>query len=172
MTVLHSLNRYRQQHLEQRDPSLWPAFTAITRDDVLVAGQSMTAMAREIGTPCTRVSESSARSRSAAAGERHSAVVVTTVEAVSVSADGEGFDLWVDAELDGCEPVESAFRLIGRRSRAQEALFVARPCQRYGDVQCVLPADIRAGDLVAFAITRPVALHDIRRRPAHPERLL
>ena len=99
-------------------------------------------------------------------------VVVSAVEAVTVAAEGGGHDLWLDAELDGCEPLEGTFRLIGRASRAPDALFVARPTRRYGDVRCVLPADVRAGDLIVFVIARPVAVHDIRHRTRHRERLL
>ncbi|MCS5735004.1 hypothetical protein [Herbiconiux daphne] len=171
MSMIHSLNWYRRHHLEHPDLALWPRAAAVTRDDVTIAGESMAGMARAVGTPCTRVSESAVGSWSAATRDRHCAIVVTAVEAVTVAPDGDGYDLWLDAELDGCEPLESTFRLIGRESRAQDALFVARPCRRYGDLQCVLPLDIRAGDLVAFVIARPVALHDIRRRSQHPERL-
>ena len=169
--MIHTLNWYHRHHIEHPDLALWPRAAAVTRDDVTIAGESMTGMARAVGTPCTRVSESAVRSWSTAAGERHCAIAVTAVETVTVAADGDGYDLWVDAELDGCEPLESTFRLIGRESRAKDALFVARPSRRYGDLRCVLPVDLRAGDLIAFVIARPVALCDIRRRPHHPERL-
>ena len=147
MSLLHTLAWYRRHHLEHPDLALWPRTTAVTGDDVTVTGESLTGLARAVGTPCTRVFEAAAHSWAAATGERHCAVVVTTVEAVTVAAGGDGYDVWVDAELDGCDPFESTFRLIGRPSTAPEALFVARPSRRYGDIQCALPADLRAGDL-------------------------
>ncbi|WP_157078871.1 hypothetical protein [Herbiconiux solani] len=200
MSLVHTLSWYRRHHSRHPDLALWPRAAAITRDDVTIAGESLAGMARAAGTPCTRVVEAAPGRTAgepgpgrrgdvpgrAGTGEvrdgrpssveavpgRYRAVVVSTVEAVTGAPGGFAPDLWLDAELDGCEPLESTFRLIGRVSRADDAEFVARPCRRYGDVRCVLPADVRGGDLVAFVVAHPVALHDLRRRAYHPERLL
>jgi hypothetical protein len=173
MSMIHTVGWYRRHHLQHPDLELWPAAAALTAGDVLVAGESMTMMARTLGTPCTRVAEAGRghRERSRDDGP-YCAVIVASVEVVVPAADGDGVELWLDAELDGCEPLEESMRLIGRVSKAQGLDYTIRPSRRHGDLRALLPGDLRAGDLVAFVVAQPVALHDIRRRTHHRERLL
>jgi hypothetical protein len=172
MSVLHSIGWYRKHQLRHPDLAIWPAATSVSADDVRVAGESMTRTARTVGTPCTRVGERSPRWPGPDHDERFCAVIVTTVEAVAPAFDDNGPELWVDAELDGCEPLDQSMRLIGRSSHQSSDLYTVRPSRRYGDLRAWLPNDVAAGDLIAFVVARPIALHDIRRRSRHWERIL
>ncbi|PPF64116.1 hypothetical protein C5E11_05305 [Clavibacter michiganensis] len=138
-------------------------------DDIRVVGESMVGMARAVGTPCTRVVEAIDREGES---QRFCGVVVATVELVAPSGDGEGVDVWLDAELDGCDPVAGSVRLLGRHASDAQRAFTLRPAPRRGELRAMLPTGIRAGDLLAFIVAEPVALHDIRRRSWHRERLL
>jgi hypothetical protein len=173
MSTVARYGRLRRHALDRR---FWPHAAVAFGDDVRVVGESMVAMARSVGTPCTRVAEVDDECDQAIArqGEarRFCAVVVAAVELVTPSSDGAGADIWLDAELDGCEPVAEAVRLIGRRSSDAQCAFTLRPTPRRGELRATLPADIRAGDLLAFVVEQPVALHDIRRRSWHRERLI
>ncbi len=171
MSMIHTLNWYRRHHVRHPDLELWPEVAGLTRDDIVLAGESMSQLARKAGTPCTRVAEAARGSWSSVLGERYCAVVVTAVETVVPASPGADREVWVDAELDGCEPLADSIRMIGRRSSHPDIPFVVRPSRRYGDLRSVLPGDVVPGDLLAFVVVRPVALHDIRRRSQHRERL-
>ena len=170
MSLMHTLTHYARARRHPLDRRFWPLAARAVDDDVLVVGESMVEMARSVGTPCTRVIETDARGE----GEprRFCAVIVAAVELVVPAADGVGADIWLDAELDGCEPVTGSVRLLGRHSSDAPRVFGVRPSPRGGELHAVLPIDIRPGDLLAFVVERPVALHDIRRRSRHWERLL
>lgn len=181
MSLMHTLTHYARARRHPLDRRFWPLAARAVADDVLVVGESMVDMANSVGTPCTRVIETGgpARTGADAGGEtpagdprRFCAVVVATVELVVPTADGVGADIWLDAELDGCEPVAGSVRLLGRHSSDAPRVFGIRPSPRAGDLHAVLPIDIRPGDLLAFVLQKPVALHDIRRRSRHWERLL
>ncbi|MDO9396877.1 MAG: hypothetical protein Q7T71_10060 [Herbiconiux sp.] len=175
MSMLHTLGWSRRHHLRNPELAPWPSAASVdsAEGDVRIAGESLVGMADAAGTPCTRVCEAAVGSWSAAVGERYCGVVVTAVEAVVPAVGGmSGAEVWIDAELDGCEPLEETMRMIGRVSQAAPARFVVRPSRRSGEVRASLAGDLRAGDLIAFVAARPVALHDIRRRTRHHERLL
>lgn len=177
MSLMHTVARYGRARRRPLDRRFWPMAARAVGDDVLVVGESMVDMAHSVGTPCTRVAETDSPHRTGIDGgtdqpQRFCAVVVATVELVVPSADGVGADIWLDAELDGCEPVAESVRLLGRHSSDVPRVFGIRPSPRVGELHTVLPIDIRAGDLLAFVLERPVALQDIRRRSRHWERLL
>ncbi|SMQ74995.1 hypothetical protein [Agreia sp. VKM Ac-1783] len=173
---MSTVARYGRTQKRGLDRRFWPRDAQALGDDIRVVGESMVGMARAVGTPCTRVVEAIDRGESAidreGESQRFCAVVVAAVELVTPSSDGAGADIWLDAELDGCEPVAEAVRLIGRRSSDAQCAFTLRPTPRRGELRATLPADIRAGDLLAFVVEQPVALHDIRRRSWHRERLI
>ncbi|MDN4640683.1 hypothetical protein QCD70_10550 [Agreia sp. PsM10] len=170
MSLMHTLTHYARARRHPLDRRFWPWAARAVADDVLVVGESMVEMARSVGTPCTRVIET--YDRSEVEPRRFCAVIVAAVELVVPAADGVGADIWLDAELDGCEPVTGSVRLLGRHSSDAPRDFGVRPSPRAGELHAVLPIDIRPGDLLAFVVERPVALHDIRRRSRHWERLL
>ena len=173
---MSTVARYGRTHRRGLDRRFWPRDAAAIGDDIRVVGESMVGMARAVGTPCTRVVEAIDRGEWATGREgesqRFCGVVVATVELVAPSGDGEGVDVWLDAELDGCDPVAGSVRLLGRHSWDAPRIFGVRPSPRGGELHAVLPMDIRPGDLLAFVVEHPVALHDIRRRTRHWERLL
>ncbi|KQP54035.1 hypothetical protein [Agreia sp. Leaf283] len=170
MSLMHTLTHYARARRHPLDRRFWPVAAKAVADDVLVVGESMVDMARSVGTPCTRVIEIDDRGEGDP--RRFCAVIVAAVELVVPAADGVGADIWLDAELDGCEPVAGSVRLLGRHSSDAPRVFGVRPSPRAGELHAVLPIDIRPGDLLAFVVERPVALHDIRRRSRHWERLL
>ncbi|GGI40616.1 hypothetical protein GCM10010988_29970 [Cnuibacter physcomitrellae] len=138
-----------------------------TRDDVSILGQSLVEAAGTVGTPLVRVGERSAPSIEG----RFCCVVVTRVEAVIAAESGVGEEVWLDAELDADAVVRGSALLLGRAGTRMRRPYIVRPALRPGDLRIALPGDVAEGDLVALACRRPVALHDIRRRPYHPERL-
>jgi hypothetical protein len=171
MSLMHTLTHYARARRHPLDRRYWPPAARAVSDDILVVGESMVSMAHSAGTPCTRVIETAERP-DAGDPRRFCAAVVAAVELVVPSADGAGADIWVDAELDGCEPVAGSVRLLGRHSSDAPRVFGIRPSPRAGDLDAVLPIDVRPGDLLAFVVEKPVALRDIRRRSRHWERLL
>ncbi|MBF4635719.1 hypothetical protein ITJ38_15000 [Agreia pratensis] len=176
MSLMSTVARYGRIRRHILDRRFWPQAAVAVGDDIRVVGESMITMARSVGTPCTRVVEAEDECDPAIGrqGEsrRFCAVVVATVELVTPSHEGSGADIWLDSELDGCEPVAESVRLIGRHSSDAQCAFTLRPSPRRGELRAMLPTDIRAGDLLAFVVAEPVALHDIRRRSWHRERLL
>ena len=164
MSILHTVSWYERHHRRHPDLALWPIATAVTPRDVLMAGESMAACAQAVGTPCTRVGRRPASRNRADHARQFCAVVVTTVETVWTATDGGAREVWVDAELDGCEPLAYTMRLIGRASRCGGELFTVRPSRRHGELRAWLPNDLHSGDLVAFVVDDPVSIHDIRRR--------
>lgn len=173
---MSTVARYGRTHRRGLDRRFWPRDAVAIGDDIRVIGESMVGMARAVGTPCTRVVEATGRGEWATGREvesqRFCGVVVATVELVAPSGDGEGVDVWLDAELDGCDPVAGSVRLLGRHASDAQRVFTLRPAPRGGELRAILPTGIRAGDLLAFVVAEPVALHDIRRRSWHRERLL
>lgn len=147
MGLSHSIRWYQRRQSRHPDLAAWPEFTSFTATDVLAAGESMVGVAAATGTPSVRI------------GRR------------SVLADASlGREVWLDADLDACRPIEGTVRPIGRAGPPVRELTV-RPTPRVGETRAWLPHDIRAGDLVAFACAEPVSLQDLRRRAHHPERL-
>ena len=116
-----------------------------------VAGVSMLRLVDWAGTPCVHNCDGPA------------SVVVARVTSVAVSATG-AVEVTIDADLDGCKPVVEATRMIGREPRcARFDMLVRSPKDdALNYVVRALPADIAAGDLLAFPCVGPSALHDVR----------
>ena len=164
--LLHTVGSFRRRALDPRFAA-WPVGTVFTRDDVIVVGQSLLEAVGAMGTPLVRVGERGAPSLDGP----YCCVVVTRVEAVIAAESGPGEEVWLDAELDEDDVVRGSALLIGRAATRMRRPYVVRPALHPGDLRISLPGDVREGDLVALACRRPVALHDIRRRAYHPERL-
>ena len=120
-----------------------------------VAGVSMLRLVDWAGTPCVHNCD--------AESEGPASVVVARVTSVVVNATG-AVEVTIDADLDGCKPVVEATRMIGREPRcARFDMLVRSPKDdALNYVVRALPADIAAGDLLAFPCVGPSALHDVR----------
>lgn len=154
MTLTLLIPSLRRSIPDPLDPHAWPPHTSATLSDVVVEGVSLERLAGWCGTPCVHT------------GDRDS-VVVVRVEAVEDRA--EGIDVWVDAELQHCEVRPGQVRLIGRISAAP-AIPAAVRSGRDASPLSLLPADVRAGDLLALPARGTVAHRDLRRDARHPER--
>ena len=182
MSLSHSIRWYQRRQSRHPDLAAWPEFTSFTATDVLAAGESMVGVAAATGTPSVRIGRRSVLAEADAravwehpeTGARaYCAIVVCSVEGVfaDVGDASRGHEVWLDADLDACRPIEGTVRLIGRSAPPVRELVTVRPTPRVGETRAWLPHDIRAGDLVAFACAEPVSLQDLRRRAHHPERL-
>ncbi|HXR43314.1 MAG TPA: hypothetical protein VN759_00820 [Pseudolysinimonas sp.] len=156
MTLTHLIPSLRRSLADPIDPRCWPAHTTASIDDVTVAGVSLHRLVDWCGTPCVHSTDAGC-------------VVVARVESVECQPDGSA-DVWVDAELEHADTLTRHARLIGRVSTAHGIRARVRPARDLADA-AELPADIRAGDLVAIPSPRVVALRDLHRGALHPERL-
>ncbi|MGG7510475.1 hypothetical protein [Plantibacter sp. YIM 135249] len=173
----------------------WPVCAVLEPADVLVGTESL-ARAAEQGTPFVR-NVSSGRTASVptslgaailadailtGAGqtglthESFTSVLVTRVEAVLEVLGVRGTtpyrDVWVDAELTGCLPRLEECRVIGRLSSAELRPVRFRPCGAGRQPIVEMPADLRAGDLLAIPCDGPTALYDVQQHSRHIERLV
>ncbi len=173
MTFFHSVAWERGMALRVPSPGPWPRDTTLTATDVLVGGRSLDQIARAEGTPCLRIAEAPDTGLFPPGRQHLITALVTSVEAISMNSRGRPEEIWVDAELDGCRPRISEARLIGRPASGRRRRVALRPTTRTAlDGHLVrLPADVQLGDLIAIPCEGPCALHDVRRRSYHPERL-
>lgn len=182
-TILPSLRRSIPDPL---DPESWPATTAATTTDVVIAGVSLTRLAEWCGTPCVHTAPAVIpHSGGRPSASEQATVVLASVTGVGVSAGGT-LIATIDADLDDVNAVWSELRLIGRVSTAHTSIVAIRGIETERSSitdpaadECWplhlagLPGDLRIGDLVAVpcpgAIARrhlhPVVVHDV---PPHP----
>ena len=135
----------------------WPAETAVTQTDIVIAGISLRRLAEVCSTPTVH----SAASVIPGGGKRASSdcatgVLVTRVLAIAEHDCGAPV-IQVDARLDNLRLVWSEARLIGARpgARSTLSLLVRRAgtadIESTGDVLAVdLPVRIAVGDLLAI----------------------
>lgn len=158
MTLLHTALAARAAALRASETSPWPAGTLVTPDDVLVSGTSLTGLAIAVGTPALLAGGVVDGQR-----RRGAVVVVVRVDAV-IPPLHRPHEVWVDAEIDGCAPVLSAVRLLGRPGSGRTARYRMRP-DRSGVLAPLvrLPADLRRHDLLAIPCATCFGLEDIER---------
>ncbi|MFF3064954.1 hypothetical protein ACFVQ3_10380 [Oerskovia sp. NPDC057915] len=190
MTLLHTMISARAAALRASRTPPWTDRTLVVPGDVLVSGTSLTDLARTVGTPVVlsgAAADGPGRSGPgmsgragtglAGAGPRRSGktgagpgaparsvtFVVVRVDAVVPPLHCPR-EVWVDAELEGCSPVLSAVRLLGRSGSGRTRRYHLRP-DRSGalDLLVRLPADLRRHDLLAVPCVSCVALEDIER---------
>jgi len=142
----------------------WPEFTTVTPDDISVAGVSLTRLVDWCSTPCVHTAAAVIPGTHGRPSETELAsVVVTRVTTVSASPDGIR-QVELDAVISGCNATAREIRLIGRAStshRRTASLISAAPLGR-AEIVVELPADLRAGDLLAIPCAGVTCLHDVR----------
>lgn len=160
MTLTSILPSLRASLPDPLDPTVWPARTEATVDDVRVRAVSMQRLAAVAGTPCVHTAEQAPpryRPR-----DWHPADVCVTVAAVTRVRRPWGV---VFVELDAAVPdcaVLTEVRLIGRRSVAPVAeVTLATNTTGTAGPEVLLPGDVRVGDLVCFPCVRPLAHRDV-----------
>ena len=148
------------------DPSLWPAHTVATTDDLLVSAISMVRLADLTGTPTVHTAEQSPpRYRPRGWAPRDVSVAVASVTRVRRPRPGVVL-LELDAVLPTCAVLDQV-RLIGRRSTAPlSPMYVVTRCDGQADgpfhrLPAPLPADVREGDLVCFPCLASVRHRDV-----------
>lgn len=179
MTLLHTMIAARVAALRASHRPSWTDPTLVVPGDVLVSGTSLTELARTVGTPAVvagptagasagaRAAAGSLEDGPAAAGlgplGRSVSFVVVRVDAV-VPPVRRPREVWVDAELEGCSPVLSGVRLLGRTGSGRARRYHLRP-DRSGALAVLvrLPADLRRHDLLVVPCLSCVALEDIER---------
>lgn len=163
MTLLRESLSSRFAVLHPAKVRSWPLGTVLSSGDVHIAGVSLTELARVTDMPMVYINEEALQTD--AQGQlRQPTVVVVQVDAAVPSLYHHSREVWVDAELEGCLPVLSAVRLLGRQSSAPVRRFRMRP-DRSGNLshRVHLPEDLHRGDLLAIPCLAPVALEDIQR---------
>lgn len=161
MTLTSILPTLRATIPDPLTKDCWPAATRATVTDVQVAGVSLTHLAALCGTPCVHVAQACG-APFAGVANRMGTAVVATVTAVQ-TADAGRYELVVDAEIDPQRALWAETRLIGRASSARSVRATV-PGSR-GPGVLTVPADLRAGDLLAIPCRGQVALRDVRRAP-------
>ncbi|MFF2622954.1 hypothetical protein [Oerskovia jenensis] len=204
MTLLHTMIAARVAALRASHGPTWTDRTLVVPGDLLVAGTSLTELARAVGTPVVLAGPAAGVPAAARAAARAAAGPVEDAAAVGgVAAGGPAAcggpaaggpvvaglgplgrsvsfvvvrvdavvpplhrprEVWVDAELEGCSPVLSGVRLLGRAGSGRARRYRLRP-DRSGtlDVLVRLPADLRRHDLLVVPCVSCVALEDIER---------
>ncbi|SDB94924.1 hypothetical protein SAMN05216410_1119 [Sanguibacter gelidistatuariae] len=164
MTLLHTMLSSRLAGQRTVEVRSWPAGTVLTSCDVHVAGVSMADLARASDTPMIHITSNDAAHSGAQGQPRRLTIVVVRVDAAIPSLYHQSREVWVDAELEGCLPVLSAVRLLGRHSSAHVRRYRMRP-DRSGNLshRVHLPDDLHRGDLLAIPCLAPFALEDIQR---------
>ena len=135
----------------------WPVGTRATVTDVLVAGVSLAHLAALCRTPCVHVADVAVPAPGRP-GDPAGTVVVTSVTAVHDVGTGVPW-LTLDADVPAGSASWSEVRLVGRASTARHALARLRGG---GHETLTLPADVRAGDLLAVPCRGLLALRDVR----------
>lgn len=162
---MNSLVWYHRALLSRHESAVWPADARFVHRDIRLGARSALELVEVEGTPLVRTAPS-------AHGQLVS-VLITRVDAVLESLDFDGIDVWTDAELTGCRPLLHHCRLLARTSAPRTVRARLRPTATIGDLgeTIDLPADLRAGDLLAIPCQGPTALYDVQRHSRHSERL-
>ncbi|PZF56769.1 hypothetical protein DEJ23_09475 [Curtobacterium sp. MCSS17_008] len=160
MTLTSILPSLRASLPDPLDPTLWPACTEATVDDVRVRAVSMQRLATVAGTPCVHTAEQAAP-RHRPRGWAPADVCVTVAAVTRVRRPWGVLFVELDAVVPDCA-VLAETRLIGRRSVAPvaEVTLTTNPAGTAGR-EAVLPADVRVGDLVCFPCVRALAHRDV-----------
>lgn len=156
MTLTSILPTLRASIPDPITKSCWPEATAATVKDVVVAGVSLTHLVALCSTPCVHVAHA-AGPRSGVVGAMGT-VVVTTVTAVCAVGPGRVV-VELDADIDPNRALWSQARLIARASTAHPV----RATVRASEDALTVPADLRAGDMLAIPCRGQLALRDVRR---------
>ncbi len=160
MTLTSILPTLRASLPDPLDPTLWPAVTVATVDDVTVRAVSMQRLAAVVGTPCVHTAEE-APPRYRPRDWRPRTVCVTVAAVTRVRRPWGVLLVELDAVLPDCAVLTEA-RVIGRSSvaPASAVTLTTNPAGTAG-LDAVLPADVAVGDLVCFPCRRAVTHRDV-----------
>jgi hypothetical protein len=172
MTLTHLLPSLRRTLPDPFVQDDWPEFTTVGTSDVTVAGLSLVHLVDWCGTPCVHNAAAVIPGTSGRPSETEFASVIVT-RVTAVERTETTMTVWVDAEIEGCAALVSESRLIGRVSTAHSGRVTILPQAAASPAYSAteLPWDLCVGDLIAIPCRGFTALHDVRGRARHPERL-
>lgn len=160
MTLTSILPSLRASLPDPLDPTLWPARTEATIDDVRVRAVSMQRLAAVAGTPCVHTAEQAPpryRPRDWVPAD----ICVTVATVTRVRRPWGVLFVELDAVVPDCAVLDEA-RLIGRRSVAPSAeVTVTTNATGTAGREALLPGDVAAGDLVCFPCVRALTHREI-----------
>jgi hypothetical protein len=175
MTLTHIIPSLRRTIASPLRRELWPEFTTTSTVDVTIAGVSLLRLVDWCGTPCVHTAAAPA-AVARRSGSDTTSVIVAKVLAVEPAgadpdgarADGAGMlDVWIDADLGGCDAVPSEIRMIGRVSTAHDTVIRLRSGGGTRSVPIELASDIHFGDLLAIPCSGTTCLHAIDPNQLH-----
>jgi hypothetical protein len=134
----------------------WPSRTEATPTDVVVAAISMLRYAQLCGTPCVHGGPAVVPGT----GGRPSATAECSIVVLSVTDAADGA-IRVDGDLRAVSPDLVEARLVGRVSTAPRAPVAIVDRTETARDGARLPADVRAGDLLAVPCPGTIVLHDL-----------
>jgi hypothetical protein len=155
---------------ERRPPTmtvdLWPAFTTFASDDVVVAAVSLTRLVEWCGTPCVHTADAALPGTHGLPSPTEMAsIVIARVVAVQWRSDLR-MHVTIDADLDGCRPILSEARVIGRQATVHRSTATLEaPGAEDFAFAAQLPSDVVLGDLIAVPCLGATLLHDVKVGP-------
>lgn len=162
MTLTHLMPSLRRTLPDPLARDRWPEFTVVSTTDVTIAGVSLLRLVDWCSTPCVHTAAAVLPGTNGRPSETELAsVVVTRITAVLPGSGGEQ-QVRIDAELDGCRPVLTECRLIGRASTAHTRPVALQSASTGSAHPVSLPADLRVGDLVVVPCSGATSLHSVR----------
>ncbi|MDQ1606592.1 MAG: hypothetical protein QOJ18_959 [Microbacteriaceae bacterium] len=170
MTLTHIIPSLRRTIASPWRRDLWPEFTTTSTVDVTIAGVSLLRLVDWCGTPCVHTAaavtpRAGGRVDPRASDEDATSVIVAKV--IAVEPHDDAIDVWIDADLSGCNAFPSETRMIGRVSTAHDTVIHLRSGSgnpsRGGacSVPIELGSDIHFGDLLAIPCAGTTCLHEI-----------
>jgi hypothetical protein len=177
MTLTHIIPSLRRTIASPLRRDIWPEFTTTSTVDVTIAGVSLLRLVDWCGTPCVHTAaavtpRAGGRVDPRADDPSTASVIVAKVLAVNPHGD-DAIDVWIDADLGGCNAFPAETRMIGRASTAHDTVIHLRSGGRNasgsgdssGSEDCSVPielgSDIHFGDLLAIPCAGTTCLHEI-----------
>jgi hypothetical protein len=169
MTLTHILPSLRRTIASPLRRDLWPDFTTTSTVDVTIAGVSLLRLVDWCGTPCVHTAAAPAANARRRASDTASVIVTKVLAVEPHGADPDGavpdgigtLDVWIDADLGGCNAFPSETRVIGRASTAHDTVVHLRSGSGDCSVPFELASDIHFGDLLAIPCGGSTCLRDI-----------
>jgi hypothetical protein len=150
MTLTHIIPSLRRTMASPMDQDRWPEFTTTSLDDVTIAGVSMCRLVEWCGSPAIHTAAAVIPFTGGRPSEAELVSVVVARVIVVDHVDGQPSDVWLDADLHTCRPVQNQTRLVGRVSTAPDMPVRLHPADAIFDEALApqLPFDLRVGDLL------------------------
>lgn len=141
----------------------WPDSTQPTTSDIVMAGVSMLRYAELCGTPCVHAGLAvipGTKGRPSSTAD--CSIIITAVLTVDAGETSGQPAVVLDASFSRTAPVWAEARVIGRVSTARHVAMTALGTGDTRAAAVTLPADIRAGDLIALPSPGLIVLRDLR----------